>query len=123
MGTVCDELPMMDKVKSCTASETAELVSVVKLLSPLYWAVIECVPAARLDVAKVATPDDRVTAVPSAVVPSLKVTVPVGVLTEEDTVAVKVMEFLAKTGFTLLMSATLGVALLTVRETLPVADV
>jgi hypothetical protein len=49
------------------------------LLSPLYDAVIECVPALREEVVSVAWPPLNVTAEPRAVVPSKKVTEPVGV--------------------------------------------
>jgi hypothetical protein len=41
--------------------------------------VIECPPAVKVDVANVATPEEFNVPVPSAVVPSLNVTVPVGV--------------------------------------------
>jgi hypothetical protein len=59
----------------------------LKALSPPYTAVIECEPGARLAGVRVAVPPDS-TPVPSVVVPSLNVTVPVALLGE--TVAVKV---------------------------------
>jgi hypothetical protein len=46
--------------------------------SPLYLAVIECVPADRIEIVKVAMPELRF-AVPRVEVPSKKVTVPVGI--------------------------------------------
>lgn len=51
----------------------------LKLLSPLKAAVIECDETPRLEVLNVAVPLELSGAVPSAVVPSLNVTVPVGV--------------------------------------------
>jgi len=50
-----------------------------KLAVPLYLAVIECVPTVSVDVVKVATPLPLSVPVPSKVVPSRNVTVPVGV--------------------------------------------
>ena len=60
-------------------------------MSPPYEAVMECVPDARLPV-KEALPEDRVP-VPSVVVPSRNVTVPVGVPVPEPgaTVALNVI--------------------------------
>src|SRR6267378_6529910 len=52
---------------------------------------MECVPAVRLEVEKVATPELSVP-VPSVLAPSLNVTEPVGVPELPDTVAVKVTE-------------------------------
>jgi hypothetical protein len=48
-------------------------------VSPAYCAVSACPPAASEGVAKIATPLPFVELAPSAVVPSRKVTVPVGV--------------------------------------------
>jgi len=59
-----------------------------KLVSPLYSALMVWVPTVSVAVSSVATPPDRAL-VPRVVVPSLKVTVPVGVPAPEDTVAVK----------------------------------
>ena len=66
--------------------------SPLKLVSPPYTAVIECVATASALVVNVAAPPDSVP-VPSSVAPSWNVTVPVGVpppAGEEATVAVKV---------------------------------
>jgi hypothetical protein len=49
-----------------------------KFALPLYFAVIECVPTASVDVVRVATPPLFNVPVPSVVVPSRNVTVPVG---------------------------------------------
>jgi hypothetical protein len=59
---------------------------------PAYDAVIDCVPAAREVVLKEAAPLPLSVAVPSAVVPSMKVTVPVGVVVPDagETMAVNV---------------------------------
>lgn len=68
---------------------------VAKLASPLYTAVIECVPADSADVVKEVQPALFRVTVPSVVVPSLKVMVPVGVPTAGATtliVAVKVTD-------------------------------
>ena len=46
---------------------------------PEYSAVFEFVPARRLEVTKVATPDEFTFAVPSRVLPRKKLTVPAGV--------------------------------------------
>jgi hypothetical protein len=59
--------------------------------SPPYAAVIECVPTVSVDVVNVATPLLFSVPVPSVVVPSRKVAVPVGVPEELDAImAVKV---------------------------------
>ena len=50
-----------------------------KFALALYLAVIECVPTVSVDVANVATPLPFSVPVPSIVVPSRKVTIPVGV--------------------------------------------
>lgn len=74
-----------------TVSLRTEEVEVAKVKSPLYTAVIERRPDASVEVVKAATPALRVD-VPIAVVPSRKLTVPVGVPVPEAgvTVAVKV---------------------------------
>src|SRR5262249_23701308 len=68
-----------------------------------YAAVIECGPAASTVVVNVATPDPFRVPVPSVVVPSLKVTVPVGVAVVPDgvTVAVNVTDCPNEEGFAL----------------------
>jgi hypothetical protein len=59
-------------------SVTAAEVLPAKFVLPLYVAVIECVPTVSAAVVKVPTPLPFRVPVPSAVVPSRKVTVPVG---------------------------------------------
>lgn len=71
---------------------------------PAYTAVIGCVPLASDEVLNVALPPLRVP-VPSMSVPSLKVTVPVGVPPVEETVAVKVTAVPKVDGFKDEMSA------------------
>jgi hypothetical protein len=72
---------------AATVTVTAREVLPLKALSPLYAAVKERLPAARIAVEREAIPPVRFT-VPIAVPPSLKVTVPVAL--EGVTVAVKV---------------------------------
>ena len=121
--TVCDEpLPPLVKVKSSTVSPTAVLDAEVKFPSPPYSAVMECAPTVRVEMLKVAAPPLRL-AVPSVVPPSENVTEPVGVLAEDETVAVRVTAFCTRTGFGEAVSPTAGAALLTVRVTLAVATV
>jgi hypothetical protein len=72
---------------------------------------IECDPAASVEVAKLAPPPLSVP-VPSVVLPSLKVTVPVAA--EGETVAVKVTEEPNVDGFAEEASATVVLALFTV---------
>src|SRR5438445_12871395 len=55
----------------------------LKLLSPLYAAVIECERTGSDDVVRLAWPPDNAT-LPSVVAPSLKVTFPVGVLEPDE---------------------------------------
>jgi hypothetical protein len=81
-----------------------------------------CVPAARDEVVNAAAPPDRVIA-PNGVVPSRKLTVPVGVPNEDATLAVNVTALVAKAGFTVLVRPTLAVAWPTIRETVLVAEV
>jgi hypothetical protein len=61
------------------------------LVSPPYTAVMEQVPAARVEVLNVAWLDAFRVPVPSAVSPSLNATVPDGAPTDEVTRAVKVI--------------------------------
>ena len=83
-----------------TVCVTAAEVLVAKLASPEYTAVMECEPASSEDVERVAWPAAFNAGLPSAVVPSLKVTVPVGVPGEVlATVAVKVTDWPAVDGF------------------------
>ena len=78
-------------------------------------------PTARAAVEYVATPLEFTVPVPIAVAPSRKLTVPVGVLMDELTVAVSVMEFCTSTGFEFEVNTTPGVAFVTVSVTEPVA--
>jgi hypothetical protein len=105
----------MVRVKSSTASLTAVLDTEVKFGSPLYVAVMECDPTERVEVVRVALPPLRF-AVPSVVPLSENVTEPVGVLTEEETVAVSVTVFCARTGLGEAASPAEGAILLTVIE-------
>ena len=61
-----------------TLCVSVEEVLLPKFESPLYAAVIECEPTISAEEVNVATPDDSAP-VPNVVVPSLNVTVPVGV--------------------------------------------
>jgi hypothetical protein len=98
--TVCDVPPALKpltlKLKSMTHCVSAALVAATKFVPPLYTALIECVPTARDVVVSVTTPPDSVPG-PSGVVPSRKLTVPVGMPAGEDTVAVSVTAFCAST--------------------------
>ena len=67
---------------------------------PLYTAVMDFVPTPKVVVVNVATPPLSPT-VPSDPAPFLKVTVPVGVPDEEETVAVKVSDCPKTEGFRL----------------------
>ena len=66
-----------------------------KFESPLYEAVIVCLPTDKAEVPKVAIPVGLRDELPRLVAPSLKTTIPVGVFTPDIawTVAVKVTEF------------------------------
>lgn len=79
---------------------TAFEVLLVKDVSPLYTAVMECVPAAKVFDENFATPPLRVL-VPSVLVPLLNVTVPVGVPPPDEgvTVALKVTDWPKVDGF------------------------
>jgi hypothetical protein len=91
--------PVFLFVKSCTRTVTGADVLVRKLVSPEYTAVIWCDPPDRVLIASAALPLSwnpttppfvlRAT-LPRTVVPSRKVTVPVGVGTVDETTAVKV---------------------------------
>jgi hypothetical protein len=70
--------------------------------------VIVCVPTVKEEVVNVATPPDNMPW-PNGVVPSTKLTVPVGVPDDEETVAVNMVALVLSTGLTLLASATAGV--------------
>jgi hypothetical protein len=60
-----------------TVCKSAEDVLLVWVASPLYCAVMECVPTARVDVENVATPLALSAEIPSVEAPSMNVTVPV----------------------------------------------
>src|SRR5271169_6059401 len=82
---------------------TADDVLLVKSLSPPYTTVIECVPTDKVEVLNVATPEPFSVAVPRTLVPSSKVTVPVGVPEPGAlavTVVVKVIDSPKADGFT-----------------------
>ena len=72
-----------------TTCDSAGEVLGAKLVSPLYTAVMECVPTVSVEVVNVADPPLSVP-VPSVAVPFLNVTVPVGVPEVAVTVAVNV---------------------------------
>src|SRR5438067_8978748 len=64
---------------SVTLNDSAADVLGAKLASPPYAAMIECDPTASVEVANVATPKAFSASDPSAVAPSLNITLPVGV--------------------------------------------
>ena len=79
------------KLEVVTTTVVTEDTLPLKLESPLYCALILCVPAARADVDSDATPPLKLE-LPIELVPSRKLTVPVGRLEFPDvTVAVSVM--------------------------------
>ena len=94
---------------------TAVLLTVLKFPSPPYTAVMECEPTATVEIVRVAVPEVRLAA-PRGVPPSEKVTEPVGVLTEEETVALSVIVFCTKTGFGETVNPAEGAILLTVTD-------
>jgi hypothetical protein len=94
-SAVADEDATVVVVASiATVTEIGLDVDDANLRSPEYCAVIESVPTGR-GVVSVATPEAFSVAVPSAVVPERKVTVPVGIVAVPvgpDTVAVRVTD-------------------------------
>ena len=73
-----------------------------ELLLPTYTALIEWLPLFRFEIEKVAWPDAFKVFVPSDLVPSLNVIVPVGTTVPgaiTETVAVKVTAWLCRDGF------------------------
>jgi len=72
--TVTEKPPVM------VCANTSELALAVLRLSPEYFAVMAWVPTLRVEVVNEATPSVGVTALPIAVLPSKKVTVPLGLL-------------------------------------------
>ena len=73
----------------CTTWFTTEDVLFAEAASPRYCAVIGCAPTASVDFVSLATPPFNLTD-PIPIVPSLNVTLPVGVCPADVTVAVKV---------------------------------
>ena len=71
-----------------------------------------CAPDASVEVVKAVTPL-TIVPVPRGVVPSMKITVPVGVPIVEVTVAVNVIGLCARMGLTEVVSVMLGAPLLT----------
>jgi hypothetical protein len=100
-----------------TVTDTAEEVLPEFLLSPPYTAVIECIPTARVEVVKVATPDPFSVPVPRVVVPSINVTLPVGVSLLGETVAVKVTLLPTVILLAVVISAVVVLSVVTVTET------
>jgi len=86
------ELTRTAVVAACVMASVAAIeVLAVKLESPPYDAVIECVPTASVEIVKVVLPPLLNVPMPSVTVPSRKVIAPVGVpLPVEVTVAVNV---------------------------------
>ena len=80
-----------------TSLRTAEVLVGLEL-SPLYTAVMKCVPGVNVDVVRVATPAARVTREPRLAAPSMNWTVPVGLF--PVTVAVNCTGWPTITGFT-----------------------
>jgi len=108
-GTVCDEpspppLGTGVTAKLMTLCVSTLLEDAAKFASPPYAAVIECEPIARDEVVKLATPAERELG-PSGVVPSRKLTLPVGVPDAELTVAVNVIALCVRAGLLLVTSA------------------
>ena len=100
--------------RTCCVNDAAVLPA--KFESPLYTAVIEWVPTASDEMVKVAVPEFTLN-VPSVVLPSLKVIVPIGVPepgANALTVAVKLMLWLRMEGVPEVLIAIDVVALLTV---------
>lgn len=101
-----------------TVCDRALEVLPVKFVSPPYTAVIECEATESKEVLKVATPEPFSGPVPNVFVPSLKVTVPVGVpvlpVELSVTVAVNVTELLNTEGFCDELTVVLVLAWLTV---------
>jgi len=88
MGTGwCASVPIL----YCTICETAADVLFARAALPAYAALMLCLPFDNADVLNVATPDVFSVPVPTVALPSMKLTVPVGIAPVEDvTVAVNV---------------------------------
>ncbi len=123
--------------KVSTVSLRAE-VTLLKFASPLYWTEMEWPPVGRVDVVRLAMPPvkgtvPRTVDAPDAVLMSVKVAVPVGVLgiglrTVEPVVggavrvAVKVTALWTRMGLADAVRASTGVAMETVSETAAALD-
>ena len=92
-----------------TVCKNAEDIEPLKLPSPLYCAVMECIPNGSDDVVKLAVPPTRVTSPAMALLPSKKTTVPVAEL--GVTFAVKVRASPTRDGFAPVVKATLTLVL------------
>src|SRR5215469_4239667 len=106
----------MPKLAICTLTAAEE--KLAKLESPLYCATRECKPPAKVSV-RVATPEEFTGEVPSDVLPSVKVTVPVGIPAGEASVAVRVADCPGDNELGSTVSATVGVPLLMTCVKLP----
>ena len=104
-----DEVTVVVVEPPVTTCESAVLALLPKPPVPVKVATIECVPAARADVAKVALPAETATFDANVVAPSVNVTVPVGVPPDEVIVAVKVTDAPDADGFADELSAVLVV--------------
>lgn len=92
-----------------TVCENAADVEPLKLASPLYCAVMECIPKDNCDVAMLAVPPTRVTSPEMELLPSKKTTVPVAEL--GVTFAVKVRASPTSDGFAPVVKATVTLVL------------
>lgn len=95
-STVC--APEFPTLKSMRVSDKALLDDPAKLAFPANMALMECWPAVSVEVLNAATPPLSA-AEPSGVVPSTKLTVPVGVPAADVTLAEKVIVFWTSPGF------------------------
>src|SRR5947209_5332224 len=93
--------------KSSICCDSEPLDAVRKLESPEYVTTIVCGPVVSDDTVNEATPFTSAP-VPIGVAPSRNVTVPLGVLTADETVAVNVVGLLSRIGFAELASETTG---------------
>src|SRR5205807_3291232 len=107
------EATLVVDVRRFTVCVSTDDVLAANVLLPPYTAVMLCGPAVSAAVANVAWPELSVP-VPSVVVPSLKVTVPVGVPPLPVTVAVNVTGWPAAEGLTLEVSVAVDATSVTV---------
>lgn len=94
----CDEVSVTTLVAFSTTWLSTGDVLPANILFPAYTAVMDLVPAARVEVVKVATPLLSV-AVPSFTLPIINVTLPVGFPFDAETVAVNVNDCPKVEGF------------------------